>query len=526
MKLIVIDLQPLLVRSLALSCSTYVGWRRCLHAMRQSFASPCLDRDRVSFVIQEYSVTLAATTTFSSLGLDQHFESVLARLGISEPTPIQAQAIPLLLEGRDVIASAPTGTGKTAAFLLPSLARRSDTGAGPNRAPRILVLTPTRELAQQVAKASISFSKGLQGARTVCITGGESYREQDRMLSGPIEVMVATPGRLLDQINSRRIDLSRVEVFVLDEADRMLDMGFSEDVLTIASALPAERQTVCFTATLSHSIRDFASRVLRDPAQIEAAPAAARHDNIEQHVVFVDDVAHKRRLLNHWLADHGTGQSIIFTATKRDAEWLAQTLEEEGHSTVALHGDLQQRQRTRMLTRLRRGEARILVATDVASRGIDVPAITHVFNYDLPRFAEDYVHRIGRTGRAGASGIAVSFVGSADMGVLKRIERFIGRKVKVTAIQGLEGRYRPAERGDRRDFSRPHSHRPHKPQGPNDARTPRYGDGKSTFGARGRSTGMGNTDGTSTFSGADGRRTQPAANAWRGKKEPNRYRGK
>ena len=404
-------------------------------------------------------------TSFSALGLGQHFETTLTHLGITTPTPIQAQAIPILLQGRDVIASAPTGTGKTAAFLLPSLARRSRVAVGTRRAPRILVLTPTRELAQQVAKASVSFSQGLTGMKTVCITGGESYRDQNRLLSGPIEVMVATPGRLLDQLNNSRIDLSRVEVFVLDEADRMLDMGFSEDVLAIAGNLPTDRQTVCFTATLSRNVREFASRVLRNPETIEAVPQECRHEAIEQHVVYVDDVAHKRRLLSHWLADHATGQSIIFTATKRDAELLAQALESEGHATVALHGDLQQRQRTRMLTRLRRGEARVLVATDVASRGIDVPSITHVFNYDLPRFAEDYVHRIGRTGRAGANGVAVSFVGHADMGVLKRIERFLGRKVKVTAVDGLEGRYRPAERKfpERRDPGRPAAHRPGKP---------------------------------------------------------------
>ncbi|MBM4201770.1 MAG: DEAD/DEAH box helicase, partial [Gammaproteobacteria bacterium] len=292
------------------------------------------------------------------------------------------------------------------------------------------------------------------GIRTVCITGGESYRDQDRQLSGLVEVLVATPGRLLDQLNNRRIDLSQVEVFVLDEADRMLDMGFSEDVLAISKALPTARQTVCFSATLSRSVREFAAQLLRDPETIVAAELEARHDAIDQHVVFVDDAAHKRRLLNHWLADHGTGQAIIFTATKRDAEWLAQTLASEGHASVALHGDLQQRERTRMLTRLRRGDARVLVATDVASRGIDVPSITHVFNYDLPRFAEDYVHRIGRTGRAGANGVAVSFVGRADMGVLKRIEHFLGRKVRVTAVAGLEGRYRPAERAGHEGYPR------------------------------------------------------------------------
>ena len=383
---------------------------------------------------------------FSALGLGPQIESTLARLGLTTPTPVQLEAIPLLRDNHDLIASAPTGTGKTAAFLLPSLVRLSEPPKSRSIGPRIMVLTPTRELAQQVAQAAKSFSGGMSKVKTVCVTGGESYREQNRLLAAPHEILVATPGRLMDQMQSGHLDFSRLEVLILDEADRMLDMGFAEDVLAIAAKLPEDRQTVCFTATLSRSIQDLSHRLQREPKIIEVKAEVSNVDAIDQKVVYVDNFGHKRRLLSHWLADAACGQAVIFTGTKRDAEALAEALDAEGHAAVALHGDLQQRQRTRMLNQLRRGDARILVATDVAARGIDVPAITHVFNFDLPRFAEDYVHRIGRTGRAGASGVAVSFVGREDIGVLRRIERFIGRRVAIDQVEGMEAHFDPNER--------------------------------------------------------------------------------
>ncbi len=386
------------------------------------------------------------THSFEVLGVPELLVKTLEREGITAPTPVQARAIPLLMEGRDLIASAPTGTGKTAAFLLPTLARIAGTEAPRGRGPRCLVLTPTREPAQQVAKASRSLSSMLPRLTTVCVTGGESYQIQNRQLSAPHEILVATPGRLMDQMRTGRIDLSRVEVLVLDEADRMLDMGFSDDVLAISEQTPPGRQTVCFTATLSRAVRDLAGRLLRDPHWMEVEKTVSNDEAIDQHVIYVDDFDHRNKLLQSFLGDAGLGQAIVFTSTKRHAEDLAGWLHSTGHSAEALHGDLNQRDRTRALNKLRRGECKVLVATDVAARGIDVSTITHVINFDLPKFAEDYVHRIGRTGRAGASGQALSFVGRDDVMALRKIERFIGRKVQVSEVEGLEARFRPSER--------------------------------------------------------------------------------
>jgi len=384
-------------------------------------------------------------------GLNVHFQELalapallqaVARCGYDAPTPIQARSIPLLLDGSDLIASAQTGTGKTAAFVLPALNRlldRPEAGRRRAGAPRVLVLAPTRELAQQVADQAVLYAQGSR-ITTVCLYGGAPYPVQNRQLARPVDVVVATPGRLIDHLERQRIDLSRVEVLVLDEADRMLDLGFADDVDRIAAATPSSRQTVLFSATFEPAIARLAGRLLRDPQRVDLGATATTRLDIEQRVHFADNHAHKHRLLEHLLADTDMRQSIVFTATKRDAEALAQRLQDQGHAAAALHGDMNQRERTRTLQNLRRGGVRTLVATDVAARGIDVAGITHVINFDLPRQAGDYVHRIGRTGRAGAKGIAVSLANHSDRATLRSLERFTGVRMSQEVIPGLEPR--------------------------------------------------------------------------------------
>jgi superfamily II DNA/RNA helicase len=401
------------------------------------------------------------------IGNDMRFEELklvapllhaLAECGYEEPTPIQAQTIPLLLAGCDVIASAQTGTGKTAAFILPALQRLAaePTRPAPRRrgagVPRVLVLAPTRELAQQVATQSSRYGQNLR-LRTVCLFGGAPYPPQYRELERGVDVLVATPGRLIDHIERGRVDLSQLSILVLDEADRMLDMGFQDDVDRVCALAPAARQTVLFSATIDGPIGRLAEKLTRGAVRIEVTAERSAPVAIEQRVHFADDRAHKYRLLDRLLADVGTGQSIIFIATKRDAEMLANKLQDEGHTAAALHGDMNQRERDRTLTRLRRGGVRTLVATDVAARGLDLPGVTHVINFDLPRQAENYVHRIGRTGRAGASGIAVSLANPTERGTLRQIERYTGAAIPAHVIPGLEPRARrqsaPARRPQR-----------------------------------------------------------------------------
>lgn len=381
--------------------------------------------------------------SFEELNLHPAIIRAVKEMGYTAPTPIQQQAIPELIAGHDVLASAQTGTGKTAAFMLPALYRLAVPATIRSRGPRILVLTPTRELALQVSDATNNYGKYLPRVNVVSILGGMPYTLQNRLLSKIVDVLVATPGRLIDHIERGRIDFSRLEMLVLDEADRMLDMGFIQDVEHIASKMPSNRQTLLFSATLDHTIEKIAARLLKTPKRIQVAAQQARLDHIEQRVHFVDDLSHKNRLLDHLLADVAIKQAIIFTATKRDADSLADNLSAQGHSVAAMHGDMTQRERTRTLNGLRRGRLKFLVATDVAARGIDVADITHVINFDLPKFAEDYVHRIGRTGRAGASGTAVSFASGKDGIHLKRIERFTGNRFEFQVVPGLEPRTQP-----------------------------------------------------------------------------------
>jgi superfamily II DNA/RNA helicase len=381
--------------------------------------------------------------SFENLNLHPLILKAIIDSGYTTPTAIQEQAIPELLAGHDIMASAQTGTGKTAAFMLPALHRLATPSSVRSRGPRVLVLTPTRELALQVSESAAKYGKHLPRVRVVSILGGMPYPLQNKLLSQPVDILVATPGRLIDHIQRGRIDFSRLEMLVLDEADRMLDMGFIDDVERIASATPAARQTLLFSATLDSAIDNVAARLLKSPKRIQVAAQQARLDNIEQRLHYVDDLSHKNRLLDHLLRDLALKQAIVFTATKRDADTLADNLSAQGHEAAALHGDMNQRDRTRTLSKLRGGALRVLVATDVAARGIDVVGITHVINFDLPKFAEDYVHRIGRTGRAGASGIAVSFASGKDGITLKKIERFTGQRIESHVVPGLEPRFKP-----------------------------------------------------------------------------------
>jgi superfamily II DNA/RNA helicase len=392
---------------------------------------------------------------FDEMNLAPQILQALTACGYDKPTPIQAQTIPALLEGRDVIGSAQTGTGKTAAFVLPALHRiaaQPNAPVGKHRmtsVPRVLVLAPTRELAQQVAEQAVRYGQGLR-VRTVCLYGGAPYPVQNRALQRGVDLLVATPGRLMDHVERGRVDLSSLEVLVLDEADRMLDMGFIDDVERVCALTPATRQTVLFSATFDGAMGRLAAKLTRNPVRVDIQGQKSSPLAIEQRVHFADDRSHKYRLLDHLLADTGMTQSIVFIATKRDAEALAIKLQGEGHAAAALHGDMNQYERNRTLANMRRGGVRTLVATDVAARGLDVPGISHVINFDLPRQAEDYVHRIGRTGRAGASGIAVSFANHAERGTLRDIERFTGAAIPTHIIPGLEPRARSSSAGDAR----------------------------------------------------------------------------
>lgn len=406
---------------------------------------------------------------FSELNLHPAILDAIRECGYITPTPIQSQAIPQVLAGVDLLASAQTGTGKTGAFLLPILHRLTTPSKVKGFGPRALILVPTRELAMQVANEAKKFSSQLQRMRTVCIYGGAPYPAQNRELSRPYEILVATPGRLIDHLERGRINFSRLEILVLDEADRMLDMGFIEPVEQIAAATPDDRQTLLFSATLKGEVLKLSQRLLNNPLEICVAHHHDKHENIEQRLHFVDNLSHKHRLLDHLLNDPEINQVLVFTSTKISADQLVDTLYESGHNAAALHGDMNQSQRTRTIGRMRRGEIRILIATDVAARGIDVQTISHVINFDLPNCAEDYVHRIGRTGRAGSKGIALSFAAGRDVALLRRIEQFTGQKLEAHLISGLEPKTRfntsspapPASRGRRGGYSgRPYASAP------------------------------------------------------------------
>ena len=395
--------------------------------------------------------------SFSTLGLHPSLLETLAALGYAEPTAVQRAAIPAALTGTDLLVSSQTGSGKTAAFMLPALERiraaRAAHGARVPGAPRVLVLAPTRELALQVQKATHAYGRA-QPLRTACLVGGMPYGLQLKALGKPVDIVIATPGRLKDHLERGRLDLSGVQILVLDEADRMLDMGFQADIDAIVARTPAARQTLLFSATLEGVVGRLARRVTREPKRIGIEASKTRATTIEQHALFADDFAHKTRLLDVLLRDVDLKQALVFTATKRSAEDLSGSLVGRGFAAGALHGDMRQRERNATLQHLRDGRMRVLVATDVAARGIDVPGISHVINFDVPRQAEDYVHRIGRTGRAGRPGVAVTLLGHGERHLVRSIERYTGSALRIAVIPGHEPAQgaAPASR-DRRRYS-------------------------------------------------------------------------
>ncbi len=388
--------------------------------------------------------------TFEALPLAAPIQLALTERGYTTPSPIQAQAIPLLLEGRDLIGCAQTGTGKTAAFSLPILdaLHRRPRGLKP-KTMRVLVLTPTRELATQVGKSLEIYGMHMN-VRHALVFGGVGQRPQVDALRNGVDVLVACPGRLLDLVNQGHVDLSAVEFFVLDEVDRMLDMGFHRDVQRIVSLLPAKRQSLFFSATLAPPIVRLAHEILRNPASVAIEPEVTTAEKVEQHVCFVAR-ENKFALLMQRLGKQGPGElSIVFSRTKHGANKLAKQIMVAGFAAEAIHGNRSQAQRDRTLEKFRAGKLPVLVATDVAARGVDVKAVTLVVNFDLPNEPEAYVHRIGRTGRAGATGQAMSFCSPDERDFLREIEKLIRRKIEVDDSHDwhLEGFFSPQVRGD------------------------------------------------------------------------------
>ena len=374
--------------------------------------------------------------SFEQLGLAAGLLRSVADQGYTEPTPIQIKAIPAILDGQDILASAQTGTGKTAGFTLPMLQRLAETKTTGRRMPRALILTPTRELAAQVGDSVTTYGKHLP-FRAAMIYGGVSFGGQMRQLRQGVDILIATPGRLLDHVGQGTIDLSAVEILVLDECDRMLDMGFIHDIRKIMDRLPAERQTLMFSATFSKPIQQLAHTLLKSPVQIEVAARNTTADRVEQ-VVHPVDRHRKRELLSHIIGFHNWQQVLVFTRTKHGANRLAEQLAKDGLKTAAIHGNKTQAARARALKDFKQGRVRVLVATDVASRGIDIDQLPYVVNFEMPNVPEDYVHRIGRTGRAGNEGRAVSLISDDEMPLLIGVERMLKQSITQDIVPGYE----------------------------------------------------------------------------------------
>ncbi len=383
---------------------------------------------------------------FAAIALHASLHRALSDAGYNTPTEVQTRAIAPAVAGCDLRVSSSTGSGKTASFVLPALQgvlnARVD---GPRRekgtvyGPRVLVLAPTRELAIQVAKATDTYGRHVPGLRVATVVGGVPYGAQLKAMRGPLDVLIATPGRLIDHVKSGKLVLDNVVTLVLDEADRMLDMGFIDDIRFIAECTPKTRQTLMYSATFAGSVGRLANELLKpDAQQIAVTSHTDTHENIEQRLHWADDGRHKQALLDHLLTSKEVDQALVFTSTQRDADWLADRLADMGHAVASLHGGLPQGRRNRVLQGLRSRQLRVLIATDVAARGIDVPTISHVINFGLPMKAEDYVHRIGRTGRAGRQGLAVTLAEAGDAGMIRRIQQFTTQTIPVATIDGLE----------------------------------------------------------------------------------------
>ncbi len=374
-------------------------------------------------------------TTFSDFGLSPAILKALAAANHVTPTPIQVQGIPEVMKGRDLLGIAQTGTGKTAAFALPILHNLiADRRPAPNNGCRVLILSPTRELASQLADSVKTYGRNL-GLSISTVFGGVPYRAQLRALSKGVDVLVATPGRLIDHLDSGNIRLDTTEVFVLDEADQMLDLGFLPPIRKLVSKLPQKRQNLFFSATMPKAIAGLAGELLSDPARISVAPTASTAERVEQRAIFVDS-GRKRDLLAELFGDAAMERVLIFTRTKHGADKVARHLEQAGVRSEAIHGDKNQGQRERALASFRAGRSRALVATDIAARGIDVQGVTHVVNFELPNVPESYVHRIGRTARAGESGIAISFCDGEERAYLRDIEHLIRQRIDATMADG------------------------------------------------------------------------------------------
>ena len=389
-------------------------------------------------------------TAFTELGLGHEICTALAEQNYQTPTPIQAAAIPKALAGHDLLAAAQTGTGKTAAFMLPSLERLkryANASASPAMHPvRMLVLTPTRELADQIDQNTQNYIKNMPLRHTV-LFGGVNMNKQTADLRAGCEIVIATVGRLLDHVKQKNINLSKVEIVVLDEADRMLDMGFIDDIRTIMQMLPKPRQTLLFSATFAPAIRKLAQDFMNAPQIVEVAAQNTTNANVEEHVISIDS-HRKRELLERLIVDLNMNQVIVFCKTKQSADQVSRDLVRRGLSANAIHGDKSQQTRLDVLNQFKSGELRVLVATDVAARGLDIAELPFVVNYELPTQAEDYVHRIGRTGRAGADGVAISLMDETEQRMYEVIKELTGNELPISRIEGFEPRWEQAQAVD------------------------------------------------------------------------------